>query len=181
MHLRDLLIKLPTVKEIDELFDNMEFYSNQIDEAIEIMREVAAWGRSRGFRIWPDEWLTKEELITIDAQPENFYVGKTDGNTVCAFILQWNDSEFWGNAQENEAVYLHKFCVRREFAGRNITKLVIETIKKLCREKGIKYIRLDTALDEKVIRKIYLNAGFRIVDILDHPNGRATALYELDV
>lgn len=68
---------LRTVKEIDQLFDNMEFYSNQIDEAIEIMREVAAWGRSRGFRVWPDE--------------------------------------------ENEAVYLHKFCVRREFAGRNIT------------------------------------------------------------
>lgn len=35
--------------------DNMEIYSNQIDEAIRIMREVAAWGRNRGFRIWPED------------------------------------------------------------------------------------------------------------------------------
>ena len=161
--------------------DNIELYSNQIDEAIEVMREVAAWGRNKGFRIWHDEWLTKEELLTTDAHSENFYVGKIDGNTVCAFILQWNDSEYWSNAQENEAVYLHKFCVRRKFAGRNMTKFVIEAIKKLCKEKTIKYIRLDTALDEKIIRKIYLNIGFKIVDIIDYPNGRSTALYELEV
>ena len=62
-----------------------------------------------------------------------------------------------------------------------MTKLVIEAIKKLCKEKTIKYIRLDTALDEKIIRKIYLNIGFKIVDIIDYPNGRSTALYELEV
>lgn len=159
----------------------IELYSNQVDEAIEIIREVAAWGRSRGFRVWQDEWLTKEELITTDAHPENFYVGKIGINTVCAFILQWSDSEYWNNAQKHEAVYLHKFCVRREFAGRNMTKLVIEAIKKLCEERGIKYIRLDTALDEKKIRKIYLNTGFKIIDIIDYPNGRSIALYELDI
>lgn len=161
--------------------ENIEIYSNQIDEAISVMKEVAAWGRSKGFRIWQDEWLTEEELITIDAQPENFYIGKINGNTACAFILQWNDSEYWADAEKNEAVYLHKFCVRREFAGRNMTKIVIEEIKKLCKENGIKYIRLDTALDEKVIRKIYLNIGFKIVDIIDYPNGRSLALYELDI
>ena len=42
------------------------------------MREVAAWGRERGYRVWLDEWLTKEELITLDAHPENFYIGMVD-------------------------------------------------------------------------------------------------------
>ena len=36
---------------------------------------------------------------------------------------------------------------------------------------GIRYIRLDTALDETNGKKIYLNAGFHIVDIIDHDNG----------
>ncbi len=36
-------------------------------------------------------------------------------------------------------------------------------------------------LDEKVVRKIYLNAGFKIVDIIDYDNGRSIALYELEV
>ena len=29
----------------------MEIYSNQVDEAIRIMKEVAMWGRNKGFRI----------------------------------------------------------------------------------------------------------------------------------
>ena len=111
---------------------------NQIDKAISIMREVAAWGRSRGFRIWPD-------------------------------------------AVPGEAVYLHKLCVCREFAHRGMTKMVLEAIREECQERGIRYIRLDTGLDEKAVRKIYLHAGFKIVDIIDYANGRSLALYKLEV
>ena len=50
----------------------LEIHFNEVDTAISVMREVAAWGREQGYRVWPDEWLTKEELITPDAQPENF-------------------------------------------------------------------------------------------------------------
>lgn len=38
-----------------------------------------------------------------------------------------------------------------------------------------------TGLDEKAVRKIYLNAGFKIVDIIDYDNGRSIALYEMEV
>ena len=46
---------------------------------------------------------------------------------------------------------------------------------------AIKYIRLDTGLDEKVVRKIYLDAGFKIVNIIGYDNGNSMALYELEV
>lgn len=61
-----------------------------------------------------------------------------------------------------------------------MTKLVTEAIRLECRKRGIRYIRMDTGLDEKAVRKIYLNAGYKIVDIVDHPNGRSRALYELE-
>ena len=62
-----------------------------------------------------------------------------------------------------------------------MTRFVVDAVRTECRERGVRYIRLDTALDEQTIRKIYLKAGFKIVDIIDHPNGRSTALYELEV
>lgn len=159
----------------------MKIVYNQVEEAISVMKEVAKWGREKGFCVWLDEWLTPEELITEEAKPENFCVGKVDGKTACAFILQKNDSEYWKDSSEVQAVYLHKLCVKREYAHRNMTRLVIEAIKEECRKNGIKYIRLDTGLDEKVVRKIYLNAGFKIVDIIDYDNGRSVALYEMEV
>ena len=154
---------------------------NQMEEAISVMREVAEWGRTQGFRMWLDEWLTPEELITNEAKPENFCIGKVEGKTACAFILQTSDSDYWKDSSVVSAVYLHKLCVKREYAHRNMTKAVVEAIKEECRKNGVKYIRLDTGLDEKVIRKIYLNVGFKIVNIIDFDNGRSMALYELEV
>ena len=129
---------------------NIVIQFNEMQTAISVMKEVSAWGREQGYRVWPDEWLTPEELVTP-------------------------------NAPKYEAAYLHKFCVRRKFAGTGMTNLVVDAIKKECRKRRIRYIRLDTALDEKAVRKIYLNAGFKIVDIIDYPNGRSLALYELEV
>ena len=154
---------------------------DQVEKAIAVMREVSAWGRKQGYRVWPDEWLTKDELITSDAQPENFCIGTIDGEVVCAFILQWADGSYWPDAPKYEAAYLHKFCVRRKFAGMGMTKLVTKAIRAECRNRGVRYIRLDTGLEEKVAREIYLSAGYKIVDILDYPNGRSMALYELEI
>lgn len=160
---------------------HIEIQFNKMDAALSIMREVAAWGRENGYRVWPDEWLTEEELITPNTQPENFCIGMFDKEIACAFILQWADFDYWPNAPKHEAAYLHKFCVRRKFAGMGMTKLVTEAIRSECRRRGIRYIRLDTGLDEKAVRKIYLNAGYKIVDIIDYPNGRSMALYEMEV
>lgn len=33
----------------------IEIQFNKMDEAISVMREVAAWGREQGYRVWPDE------------------------------------------------------------------------------------------------------------------------------
>ena len=109
--------------------ENLEMIYNQMHEAISVMKEVAKWGREQEFRVWLDEWLTPEELLTEEVKPENFCVGKIAGEVACAFILQ----------------------------------------------------NSDTGLDEKVVRKIYLSAGFKIVGIIDYDNGRSIALYELEV
>ena len=161
--------------------EKVELYHNKVSEAISVMKEVAEWGRSKGFRVWLDEWLTPEELITEEARPENFWIGKVNGKTACAFILQTSDDEYWGKRPTSESVYLHKLCIRREFAHKEMTKSVVEAIRKECQSKGIRYIRLDTGLNEKVVRKIYLKAGFKIVDIIDYDNGNSLALYEMEV
>lgn len=159
----------------------LKIRNNEVEKAIKIMKEVAAWGRAKGLRVWLDQWLTEEELITREAQPENFYIGSIDGDDACSFILQWEDSEWWPGEPKYEAAYLHKFCVRREYAHRNMTNHVVESIKAECRNYGARYIRLDTANDEEVVKQIYLKAGFEIIKVIKFDNGKEMALYELEV
>ena len=151
----------------------------KIDEACALMREVAAWGRGMGFRVWPDAWLTREALLADGAQASEFCIGSVDGEPACAFLLKWEDAEWWPDAPPLEAAYIHKLCVRRSFAHQSMTKAVVEAVKAECRKKGVQYIRLDTALDETKVKQIYLDCGFRIVRTIDLPSGRSMALYEI--
>lgn len=151
----------------------------QPERAIAIMREVAAWGRSRGLRVWPDEWLTPEELFTGEAGPENFYVGRMDGEDACAFILQWSDREWWPDAPPFEAAYLHKLCVRRRFAHQGMTAQVVEAVRAECAQRGARFLRLDTGAEEHTVRDIYLSAGFEIVKTIEHNGRPVMLLYEL--
>ncbi len=160
---------------------NFTVTTGEVDKAINIMREVAAWGRSVGYRVWLDEWLTRDELLTADAKEEDFCIGKVDGIDACTMILQWVDSYFWPDSPYNEAGYIHKVCVRREFAGKNMTRKMVEYAKEQCRERGAKYLRLDTGWNEVKMKGIYTGLGFEIVKKIEYTNGNAMALYELKV
>lgn len=158
---------------------DLEIRNNEVEKAIEIMMEVAEWGRNKGLRVWPDEWLTADQLITDEAKLENFYVGSINGEDACSFILQWQDNEWWPDSPRYVAAYLHKFCVRRSYAHMKMTCKVVECIKQECRKYGVNCIRLDTGNDKKAVKQIYLDAGFKIVKVIEFDNGKAMALYEL--
>ncbi len=159
----------------------LEIKNGEVDTAISIMKEVAGWGRSKGFDVWPDECLTPEELVTDEAKEEYFCVGSIEGENACSFILQWRDSLWWPDAMENEAAYLHKFCVRRKFAHQGMTKQVVEYIKKVCIDEGVRYIRLDTGNSREVVKQIYTDAGFKMIKIVECNNGKNMALFEMEV
>jgi len=159
----------------------LSLHPNRPEEAMAVMREVAGWYRDHGYRVWPDEWLAPEELLTGEAGPENFYVGTVEGEAVCAFILQWSDREYWPQAPEYEAGYIHKFCVRRKFAHRGMTGQVVEALRGECRRRGAKYLRLDTGYEETAVRDIYLAAGFQIVKTLERDGKPVMLLYEMEV
>ena len=161
----------------------MEFYlkKNAPDEAIAIMKEVAAWAREKGFRAWKDEWLTKEKLVTQEAPEEGFCVGLVDGEPACCMILQWIDTEYWPEAPKYEAGYLHKVCVRRLYAGTGQLKRLVDCAKEEALKHGARFLRLDTGWDNPKVRPLYEALGFKLVRKLEFSNGGAMALYELEI
>ena len=175
-----LLERLRETMEALKLVE-LDVSAGQVEEALSIMRETARWGRERGLRLWPEEALTREALVTEEAGPACFSVGSFGGRPACAFILQWQDREWWPHAAPGEAAYLHKLCVRREFAGKGVPAKVLDYIRRVCRERGASAIRLDAGWEEEKVKNIYLQLGFEIVEKRELPNGRAMALYEMKV
>ena len=48
--------------------EKIEIHFGEVENAISVMREVAAWGRKQGYRVWPDEWLTQLSPIVTPGQ-----------------------------------------------------------------------------------------------------------------
>lgn len=155
-----------------------EIKNNKVDLSINIMREVASWGRSKGLRVWLDEWLTKDLLVTEEADENAFCVGYSDGIPSCTMILQWEDKKWWPRSKKYEAAYIHKLCVRRDFAGQGLPQLCLDYAIEACKKHQAKFIRLDTGWDEETMKELYLSLGFKIVEKVTLDNQRCMALYE---
>lgn len=151
----------------------------EVDKVIDTLKEVSAWGRSIGLNVWKDEDLTKEKLLKY-AKEEEFCLGKVSGDNACAMILQWKDSLFWPGAKDNEAGYIHKLCVRRQYAGQGLPGKLVGFALEECRKKKINYLRLDTGWTNKKLIEMYEGLGFEIVDKFPLGNG-AFALMELKI
>jgi ribosomal protein S18 acetylase RimI-like enzyme len=162
------------------MLDNFRVVKGEVEEAIKTMREVASWGRSVGLKVWKDEILTRENLLK-HANEDEFCIGQVSGNTACCMILQWEDTLFWPNVKKNESGYVHKLCVRKDYASQGFSGKLIEFAIEECKEGNIKYLRLDTGWTKTKLCNLYKSLGFEIVDKILLDDGAAFALFEIKI
>lgn len=157
-----------------------EVSRGDVETAINIMKEVTAWGRSVGLNVWNDEHLTKEKLL-VGVNEDNFYIGKVLDENASCMILQWNDALFWPGAKENEAGYIHKLCVRRDYAGNGLSEKMVEFAIDECRKRNIGLLRLDTGWNKIKLRYLYESLGFELVGNIVLDDRGEFALYEMNI
>jgi len=158
---------------------NFTISVGQIDRTIAIMREVAQWCIDTGKETWKLEELTHQKLMN-GLTEDNFYLGKMNGDDACCMILQWYDPLFWPDLMEFEAGYIHKLCVKREFAGLRLSENMVESAVKECHKRNVPYLRLDTGLHKKVLCNLYESLGFTKVGETTNYRGEF-ALYETKI
>ena len=152
----------------------------ETDLAIRIMREVAQWCIEVGHPMWTLQELTREALLSRSRSEEDFRVARLDGELSAAMILQWEDPLFWPDVPRGGSGFIHKLCVRRAFAGKNLSARMVAAAVDECRNRNAAFLRLDTNNRSPRLRALYEGLGFmkvgrRLVD------GRDYALYELPI
>jgi GNAT superfamily N-acetyltransferase len=147
-----------------------------------IIEEVAAWGTAQGFPNWIPGSFTGldsrgvSHLLGDIAAGGLYLVWQGDAAVATVSLLEY-DPIFWPEAGD-EALYLHRFAVRRSAAGAGRTA-VLWCIDEARRRRRA-FVRLDCLEDNPGIRRYYETFGFVAVDARVI-NGTAYALYELSV
>jgi GNAT superfamily N-acetyltransferase len=157
-------------------------HSDDPETSAAIIEEVAAWGASEGFPNWIPGSFTGPESVGLsrlrgDVAGSSLYLVWRCETPVATFSLLERDPIFWPDAGD-DALYLHRFAVRRAAAGAG-RHAVAWCLRKALR-RGRSFVRLDCLADNPGIRRYYERFGFAAVDerVID---GTRYSLYEVPV
>jgi predicted N-acetyltransferase YhbS len=156
--------------------------SNAAETSAAIIEEVAAWGAVEGFPSWIPGSFTGPDSRGVshllgDIAAGGLYLVWRGDDAVATLSLLEHDPIFWPHAGD-EALYLHRFAVRRSAAGAGRTA-VLWCIEE-ARRRGRSFVRLDCLEENPGIRRYYENFGFAAVDA-KVINGTAYTLCERPV
>jgi GNAT superfamily N-acetyltransferase len=148
------------------------------DTVAELLDEATVWVGELGFEQWPLPFPRDELAEAID-RGEVYVIEGEDDEPVATLALLQDDPQYWGD-RPHDALYLHKFAVRRDRAGRGIGAAVVEWANAEAAEAGREFLRLDCLCDNPRIRDYYEDLGFEHRGDLVL-NGRNMSLYERSV
>ena len=144
-----------------------------------IIEEVAAWGATEGLPSWAPGSFTGPDSIGMsrlrgDIATNGLYLVWRGDSALGTFSLLERDLLFWPSAGD-EALYLHRFAVRRAAAGAG--RHAVAWCLQEAQRRGRPYVRLDCLAENPGIRRYYERFGFTSVDetVLD---GTHYSLYQ---
>jgi GNAT superfamily N-acetyltransferase len=125
-----------------------------------ILQEAANWLIGRGTPLWKTDELAPERL-QAEVAAGLFWLAESDGEPVGCVRFQTQDEVFWPDVPADESAFIHRFAVRREFAGGTVSRALIEWAKAHAVALGRKYLRLDCEAKTRKLCQVYEKTGFR--------------------
>ncbi len=155
---------------------------NDVDKSISVMKDAGRWLEESGKN--PTKWW-KPDNMTLDlfspySKLNEFYVVLVNKISTAAAILHIEECcQDWKSIDKNKSVsalYIHWLCVKRQYAGKGLPKIIISFAEQKAKENGVGFLRVDTNAQETKLRKIYGDLGFKLISIV-HDDYRDTAFY----
>jgi GNAT superfamily N-acetyltransferase len=134
-----------------------------IHAACAVLVEAVRWLEGRGEPLWKAEEFALERLAPCVTAGELF-LARADGEVAGTFLLQEADPLFWPDDPPGTALYLHKLAVARAFAGRGVSRAILDWAAVEAARRGRAFLRLDCDGTRPALCAFYAAAGFTHVD-----------------
>jgi len=125
----------------------------------DILKEAAAWAQRHYEQLWLESELEQDQIIA-DVRAGQFFLAIHAGQQIGTLRYQLEDLQFWPDAAEGEAAYVHRLAVRRSWAGRGVAAQMLRWAGRRAVADGRALLRLDTDITRPKLRALYLRCGF---------------------
>ena len=105
-----------------------------------------------------------KEYVRKDVENGSVFKLLQEEEIVCIFSVCYNDVLIWRERKRNDAIYLHRLILNRKFQGEKIFRNILNWALLFAKEKGLRYIRMDTWAENEKLIGYYKSYGFRFVE-----------------
>lgn len=139
--------------------------------------------REQGFVQWTEDYPNRD-IIKKDMEIGLGYVIKKDNEIAAYMCIDFSGEPAYKNIKgkwNGDEVYavVHRMAFNSSFRGIGLTSIAFSLIEKLCKEKGVNYMRIDTDFPNKRMQHILEKYGFKYCGIIVFQGGEKLAYDKL--
>lgn len=125
-----------------------------------ILIDALIWMKKNKLQNQWNEDNIKWNYLSKDYKINDFYIDYQNGVPAACVAITDLDLKYWTEIPKGKSMFIHKLAVKREFAGKGISKELITFAKNISLKKDIDSLRLDCNLQRNKLRMLYENEGF---------------------
>jgi GNAT superfamily N-acetyltransferase len=109
--------------------------------------------------MWRDDELLPECIASDVA--DRFYLAECDREVIGTIKFPLQDTLFWPDTPADEAVFIHRLAIRRQFAGGQLSVALLRCAAERAKSLGRRFLRLDCEASRQRLTAVYERFGFR--------------------
>jgi GNAT superfamily N-acetyltransferase len=142
-----------------------------------ILLDAVIWMKKSKLQNQWNEDSIKWDSLSKNYQINDFYINYQNRVPAACIAITDLDTKYWPKISQGKSLYIHKLAVKREFAGKGISKELINFAKNLSLKSDINSLRLDCNFQRNKLRMLYENEGFIYAGKKVSENNYDMALY----
>lgn len=136
----------------------------EINECYAILDSGREFQKAQGFVQWDEEYPTFN-LVKEDIENKIGYVYKIDGFIAAymaiTFDIEPAYNEIDGAWRKDEKYcVIHRMAIHEKYRNKGLTTKIFKEVEKLCIEKNIYYMRIDTDFPNKRMQHVFIKNGY---------------------
>ena len=136
----------------------------ELERVMKIIEEGREFLKEQGVNQWQYGSPSRDVIIN-DINAGISYIYEKSGELVATAMLTTLDEDyenyptFW--SENSSYLAIHRLATSKQFRNQGIAREFLEAIYLFAKSQNIKYLRIDTHLDNKIMRKFLSGFGFK--------------------
>ena len=164
----------------------MEFrktFKTDINNIMNIIKQAQSYFKEQGIDQWQNNY-PNAETISNDIEEEHSYVLLKDNKIVATSAVSFDGEKTYESIYEGEWIsnnkyaVIHRIAVDNTYKGLGLSSQIIKYVEKLCLNKGVHSIKVDTHEENIPMQKLLKKNKFKYCGIIYLEDGSKRIAFE---